>query len=120
MKLALILALLLTACSVIPLSPEASIADGANSVTAATTGASVILKNGKITKTQAQGYSGLLHAAAGHLDDANKRLVTCRAQTGSSAKSNPDPCKPTVMDDINLGLSVVADVKKAIDAKTSP
>ena len=98
-------------------TPEAQIATGANLVTAQAGVATVLLKNKQISVTQAKGYSGLLHAAGGHLEEANKALLSCRARTGSTAQTNPDPCKATVADDIALGLSVAGEVKRTLDAR---
>ncbi len=98
-------------------SPEAQIVNGANAVTTATTLATVLLKNNKITVVQAKSYSAILHAGRDHLGDADKRLTDCRAKTASTSKTNPDPCAATVADDIALGISVVADVQKLLKAK---
>lgn len=116
-----VLAVALSACSVtggtLGQTPESQIVNGANSVTAATTLATALLKNDRINVTQAKGYRAILGTASGHLDTANAALVACRSKTGSTAKTSPDPCAPTVADDIALALSVVGDVQKVLDAK---
>ncbi len=116
-----ILALGLAACAItggtFGSTPEAQIAAGARSVTAATTLATVLLKNNKITTVQAKGYSGILHTASDHLDAANATLVTCRKNTGEQAGSAKDGCAPGVVDDIRLAATVVGEVKKVLDAR---
>jgi hypothetical protein len=111
----------LTACattgSVFGPTPEAQIVTGANSVNAVATLGTVALKNNKITVAQAKSYSAILHTASAHLDTTNGTLVACRTKTGSTSKSSPDPCAATVADDIALALTMVADVKKILDAK---
>lgn len=98
-------------------SPEAQIVTGANAVTAATTLATVLLKNDKITVPQAKSYRAVLGAASGHLDTANAALLTCRKTTGSTSKTAPDPCAATVASDISLAVAVVGDVQKTLAAK---
>lgn len=98
-------------------TPEAQIAAGARSVTAAATLATVLLKNDRITVTQAKSYSSILHTASGHLDTANATLVTCRRATGSTAAIKPDPCGPSIAADIGLAVSVVGEVQKTLAAK---
>jgi hypothetical protein len=116
-----VLAVALSACAVtgstLGQTPEAQIVNGANSVTAATTLATTLLKNDRINVTQAKGYRAILGTASGHLDSANAALVACRKKTGSTSATNPDPCAPTVTDDIALALAVVGEVKKTLDAK---
>lgn len=107
---------LVVACASVG-SPESRIINGANTVTATTALATVLLRNDRINVTQAKSYRAILGTAAGHLDTANADLLACRAKTGSTAKTVPDPCEPSVADDIALGLSVVGDVKKTLDAK---
>lgn len=113
----LLLVIALAGCAVIPASPESQILTGANGITAAATLGGVLLKREQITKAQASGYLGLLKTASGHLDTANATLIDCRSKTGSTAVSKPDPCAPSVMDDITLALTVADEVKRTLDAK---
>lgn len=119
--LAAIALVALTACattgSIFGPTPEAQIVTGANSVNAVATLGTVALKNNKISVAQAKSYSAILHTASNHLDTTNAALVSCRTKTGSTSKSSPDPCTATVADDIALALTMVADVKKILDAK---
>lgn len=116
-----VLALSISACaitgSVFGPTPEAQIATGAHAVTAATTLATALLKNNKITVAQARGYSGLLHTAGDHLKTANGTLLACRASTKSTSATLPDPCAPTVAGDIGLAVSVVGEVQRVLAAK---
>jgi low affinity Fe/Cu permease len=116
-----ILALAMAGCattgSLFGPTPEAQIVTGANAVTAASTLGTVLLKNDKISVTQAKSYSAILHTAGGHLESANATLVACRLKTGSTQKTSPDPCAATVSDDIALAIQVVGDVQKTLKAK---
>lgn len=118
---ALLVSVALVACAVtgtaLGPSPEAQIVNGANAVTAATTLATVLLKNDRITVTQAKGYRSMLGTASGHLDTVNAALLTCRKNTGSTSATKPDPCAPGIAADIQLALSIVGEVKKTLDAK---
>lgn len=98
-------------------SPEAQIAAGAQAVTATTTTATVLLRNQKITVPQAKSYRTMLAAAGESLKDANGELEQCRAATGSTAASNPDPCWAKVTDVVRIALDNIASVKKTLDAK---
>lgn len=102
--------------AVFPQTPEAQIAAGANSLTAATTLATVALRNDKITVVQAKSYRTLLGAASSALDDANGALEKCRTATGSTSATSPDPCKPSVVSVIALALDSIANVKRTLDA----
>lgn len=121
MLLGAVLALALSACaitgSVFGPTPEAQIATGANSVTAATGVATALLKNNRISAAQAKGYSAILHTARDHLHAANAALVACRTKTASTSASRPDPCAPTVAADIGLAVSVVGEVQKVLSSK---
>jgi hypothetical protein len=112
-----VLVVTLAACSVMQTTPEQQIRDGANAVTAATTVATSLLRLDKITVVQAKSYRAMLGTAGGHLDVANTTLLECRAKTGSTSATAPDPCKPTVASDISLAVSVAGDVAKVLDAK---
>lgn len=116
-----VLALALSGCAITKglfgPSPEAQIATGAHAVTAATTLATALLKNDKITVAQAKGYSGLLHTAGDHLKTANAALEGCRKATGSISTAQPDPCAPTVAGDIGLAVSVVGEVQRVLSSK---
>jgi uncharacterized lipoprotein YbaY len=98
-------------------SPEQQIAVGAQSVTASTTLATVLLRDHKITVPQAKSYRNMLVAAGESLKDANTELVACRASTGSTSATAPDPCWPKVSDVVGIALTNIAGVKKALDAK---
>lgn len=113
----LLFAALLASCSVMTTSPEQQIRDGANTVTVTATVASTLLRVEKISKAQAASYLAVLKTAGSHLDVAFKTLSDCRAKTGSTPQSNPDPCKASLQSDINLGVSVAAEVKKALESK---
>ena len=97
-------------------SPEAQIKAGADGLTAATTVATVALRNNAITVAQAKTYRVVLGAASTALDDANDTLVKCRAATGSASSTSPDPCKASVVDVIQVALDSVASVKAKLDA----
>ncbi len=103
--------------NLMPLTPEGKIQLGANSVAASATLGGVLLKNGKITKPQAQSYSAILHTISGHLDTSGVALFACRKSTGSTSKSVPDPCVATAADDIALALSLADDISKTLKAK---
>lgn len=118
----LLVGLLLASCAelqtvVFPQSPEAMIAAGASALTATTTVTTIALRNNKITTEQAVGFRGMLGAASTALNDSNKSLLECRAATGSSSTSNPDPCKPKVVDLVKLALDSIANVKRVVDSK---
>lgn len=119
-SLSLMFAILLGAigaCGVLPVTPEQQIRDGANSVTVGATIAGSLLQVDKITKAQAVSYRAILGTAGKHLDTAFDDLKKCRAKTGSNEKTTPDPCKPSVQADIDLGTRIAADVKRTMDAK---
>lgn len=98
-------------------SPEAQIVAGANAHTAASTLATVLLKNDKINVAQAKGFSTLLHASSTTLDQANATLVTCRKATGSTQAASPDPCAFGVADLIRLAADGIANVRATLDKK---
>lgn len=104
-------------CATLAPTPEGQIKTGADSLTATTTLATVLLRNDKITVSQAKSYRVVLGAASTALDDANATLVDCRKKTGSTQASSPDPCKPSVTDVLGVALSSIATVKKTLDAK---
>ena len=56
-------------------TPEAQIKTGGDTVTAAVTVNTVLLKNRKVSTVTAKSYNDLLHAAGAHLKDANTRLA---------------------------------------------
>lgn len=98
-------------------SPEAQIKTGADAETAAATLATALLKNGKMTVSQAKSISTMLHAASTALDDANKVLLTCRASTGSTAATKPDPCSIGVAEVVALAVSSIASIQKTLSTK---
>lgn len=98
-------------------SPEAQIAAGAQAATAATTTATVLLREQKITVASAKSYRSMLGAANEGLKDANVDLVACRAATGSTEKTSPDPCWPKVADVIRIALENITSVKRTLDRK---
>lgn len=110
------LAIALFGCAAMSVSPEKQITEGANALTAATTLATVALKNDKITVSQAVAARTVLAAAGSALDNANDALVQCRKATGSKFDSNPDPCKQSVVGTITLALDSIANVKRSLDA----
>lgn len=98
-------------------SPEAQIAIGAQTVTAATTLATVALRDHKITVTAAKSYRNMLAAAGESLKDANTELVDCRKDTGSTSATSPDPCWPKVADVITIALQNISSVQRALASK---
>jgi len=108
---------MLAGCGLLPVTPEQQIRDGANGITIGATLNGNLASVGKITKAQATSYRAILGSASGHFDVAFKALEECRTKTGSTPKTTPDPCKPTVQADIDLGNSIAADVRKTLDAK---
>jgi hypothetical protein len=98
-------------------SPEAQIKTGAETVTAATTLATVALRDHKITVTQAKSYRNMLAAAGESLKDADTELVACRAATGSTAATSPDPCWAKVSDVVGIALTNITGVQRALAAK---
>lgn len=98
-------------------TPEAQVVTGANAITATVGVATVLLKNDKITVSQAKGYRALIGAVDDHLKATNAKLVDCRRLTGTTSKANPDPCKATVADDIALVLTTIGEVQKTLDAR---
>jgi hypothetical protein len=115
--IAVVVLALVAACGMLPMSPEQQIRDGSNAVTVGATVTGSLLTVDKITKPQAVSYRDILNAAGRHFNVAFKDLEACRIKTGSTPKTTPDPCKPAVQADINLGVSIAADVKKVLDAK---
>lgn len=113
----LVLAACTTVGSVIGPTPEAQIANGATAHTAATTLATSLLKNDRITVAQAKSFRVLLGASSTALDDANVTLLACRKATGSSSTARPDPCQPGVSDVIRLALDGIANVRRTLEAK---
>lgn len=118
---ALFLAVALSACAItgtaLGPSPEAQIVNGANAVTAATTLATVLLKNDRITVSQAKGYRSILGTASGHLDATNAALVGCRRATASTSATKPDPCAGSVIADIKLAIALTEEVQRTLKAK---
>jgi hypothetical protein len=98
-------------------SPEAQIKTGADSVTAATTLATVLLRDHKISVPQAKSYRNMLAAAGESLKDANTELEACRKDTGSTAATSPDPCWPKVQDVVTIALQNIGGVRAALAAK---
>lgn len=98
-------------------SPEAQIATGANTVTAATTVATVLLREHKITVPAAKSYRNMLAASGESLKDANTDLEQCRKDTGSTPATSPDPCWAKVGDVIRIALENITSVKRSLDAK---
>lgn len=116
-----VLALVMSACAITGTvfgpTPEAQIVTGANAVTAAATVATTLLKNDRITVTQAKSYRAILGTASSHLDAAQATLLECRKATASTSVAKPDPCAPGIAADISLAISVVAEVQKTLNAK---
>ena len=97
-------------------TPEAQIKAGADSVTAATTLATVALRNDKISVAQAKDFSTVMHTASAALGKADVALVKCRADTRSTAATVPDPCQASTIAIIQAALDAVASVKAKLDA----
>lgn len=118
---AFILAAVLFGCAAIQQaglpSPEAQIAAGAQAATAATATATVLLREQKITVPQAKSYRAMLGAAAESLNDANADLVACRAATGSTERTSPDPCWPKVADVLTIALENIGSIRKTVEAR---
>jgi len=98
-------------------TPEAQIAEGANALAAATTLATVLLRNDKLTVPQAKGFRVLLGASSTALDEANGALVACRKETATVAGVANDPCWPKVSDLVSLAINGIIGVKSALDSK---
>lgn len=98
-------------------SPEAQITAGAQAATAATTTATVLLREQKITVPQAKSYRNMLAAAGESLKDANTDLVACRAQTGSTPATTPDPCWAKISDVVRIAIENVTSLKRSLDSK---
>lgn len=98
-------------------SPEAQIVNGANLVAAGATVGTTLLKNDKITVAQAKSYRAILVTASEHLDIAAGTLHECRKKTGSTNRTAPDPCAPTVAGDIALALQIATEVHRTLTAK---
>lgn len=98
-------------------TPEAQIVTGANAITATVGVATVLLKNDKITVSQAKGYRAIIGAADDHLKATHAKLVACRQATGSSSKSSPDPCRASIADDVQLVLTTISEVQRTLDAR---
>jgi uncharacterized lipoprotein YbaY len=98
-------------------SPEAQITAGAQAATAATTTATTLLREQKITVPQAKSYRNMLAAAGESLKDANTELLACRAQTGSTAKTTPDPCWAKISEVVRIALENIGSVKKTLSTK---
>lgn len=95
-------------------SPEAQIATGAQTVTAATTAATVALRNHAITLNAAENYRDMLAAAGKALHGADADLQKCRADTGSTAATRPDPCWPKVADVVTIALQSITAIRQAL------
>lgn len=98
-------------------SPESRIVFAANAVGAAAALGETLLKNDKISVGNAKSYKGILDTAAVHIRKAADDLKKCRDATMSKPETRPDPCAPTVWDDINLAIAIAADVQKVLGAK---
>lgn len=95
-------------------SPEAQIANGAQTVQATATAATVALRNQAISVNTARGLSTMLHAAGDALKDANADLVQCRKDTASTAATSPDPCWPKVRELVTVALDNIAAVRRSV------
>lgn len=102
---------------VAPKTPEAQIKFGADAGAAVTATTSALLKNDRITVAQAEGYLIMVKGARDTLGKMEATLTRCRASTGSTPQTSPDPCKPAVADLLALSLNSIASVKRALDAK---
>lgn len=95
-------------------TPESQIKIGADSVAAATAGASIALQEHKISLGQAKSYRAMLLAAGSALHDANTDLEACRKTTGSTSATSPDPCWLTIRDVVTIALQNISSIRKAI------
>ena len=114
---AVLFTVILAGCGLLPQSPEEQIRDGANAVTVGASVTGSLLSVDKITNPQAKSYRDIAGTASRHLDVAFKDLEACRLKTGSGPKTNPDPCKPSVQADIDLGNAIAAELQKTLNAK---
>ena len=117
--LAIALVLTIAGCATGPFSasPESQIEVGAVTLTATTTLATVLLKNDKISVSQAKSYRVMLGAASTALDEANATLMACRKTTLTTASTSADPCQLAVTDVIKLALDSISNVKRTLDSK---
>lgn len=95
-------------------TPEAQIKTGADSVKAAETGATIALRDHKISVAQAKSYRNMLVTAGEALHDANTELERCRKDTSSTSATSPDPCWLTIRDVVNIALENIGSIRKAI------
>jgi PBP1b-binding outer membrane lipoprotein LpoB len=98
-------------------TPEAIITATKNANTGAIALTTELLKAKQITVPQAQSYSDMMEGAMKATDKMLVMLTACRAATGSTPKTSPDPCAPSVVDVIGISLQTITDVKKALDAR---
>lgn len=98
-------------------SPEAQIKTGAETITTATTLATVALREHRITVVQAKSYRNMLAAAGESLKDADVELLACRAATRSTAATKPDPCWPKVQDVVTIALQNITAVRNSLSTK---
>ena len=109
--------LFLQACAVLGTSPEAQLAKGAQTHTAATTLAANLLERRKITTAQAVNYRAMLGTASTALDSSAKTLTACRALNSNNPAVKPDPCQQTISTDVNLAVSVLTEIEKTLLAQ---
>ena len=107
----------LQACAVMGSTPEAQIAKGAQTHTAATTLATALLERRKITTAQDKDYRDMLGTASTALDGSAKRLQACRALNTGKPVATPDPCAVGVSADVNLALSVLSEIERTLLAQ---
>lgn len=111
-------ALAIAACTTpIALGPssEAQLKVAVDSVNAVGVGATIALREHKITVNQAKGYSTMFKAVESTLIDINADLVQCRKDTGSTEKTQPDPCWPQIKDVVTVVLENLTSMKKALN-----
>lgn len=98
-------------------SPEAQIKTGSDTVKTLGVTTNVLLRDHKITVTQAKAFRNMLVVSGDTLDDATADLVTCRKSTGPAPLTGPDPCWPVVSDVVTIALANVAGIRKALTGK---
>lgn len=113
----LLICFIVTGCAMLGTPPEQQIRDGANSLTSATNLAIGLYQRDRMTAAQAKAYRGMLGTASDALDVTAADLAACRAMTGSTQTTNPDPCKQNVATDLNLVTSVLNQLEATMKAK---
>ena len=114
---ALFLLYFVAACALMGTTPESQLQNGARTFTSGVNLLSSSFERGKITKEQAQNYRAMLSSTNATLDTSLKALKECRAKTGSTQKTSPDPCAQTVAADVNLSLGILTQIESTLKEK---